>query len=395
MAVTTPLAALLAEARANNPQIRAAEHGARAAQQVVSQKTALPDAKLTLQEFSVGSPRPFAGYSNSDFAYVGIGGSQELPYPGKLRLRGEVAEREAGTQQTRVEVAKAGVEDAVKTDYLELASLQETLGILQQDEALLDQLIEDATIHYKVGQGMQQDVLQAQVQRTRLLREVMMHHKEVDRLEAELKGLLHREQESPDISAEPLHESAADLTSMELLEMVRQHDPRVQVDVSSVAKQQAQLAAAKHEGKPDFGLSYLYENTDRKYRDYYMVTLDVRFARRKRVHAEIEEAAEMLAQAKETLDAGLQSRLAEAQQQYLQVSRDAELLKIYREGLLPQTEAVYRAMLSAYGANREPLSRVLGSLLDLLNLRLEAAKTLAEHETALAHLESMTGARLR
>lgn len=55
---TMPLAALIAEAESSNTQITAAEHAARAARQVAPQKTALPDPQLTLQQFSVGSPRP-------------------------------------------------------------------------------------------------------------------------------------------------------------------------------------------------------------------------------------------------------------------------------------------------------------------------------------------------
>src|SRR5260370_28899215 len=90
----TPLSQLLAEAGANNPQISAADHGARAARQMAPQVTTLPDPKLTYQQLGVGSPKPFAGYTNSDFAYIGVGASQELPYPGKLRSRGEVAERD-------------------------------------------------------------------------------------------------------------------------------------------------------------------------------------------------------------------------------------------------------------------------------------------------------------
>src|SRR5205814_6420478 len=86
----TPLSQLLTEAAANNPQISAADHGARAARQMAPQVTTLPDPKLTYQQFSVGSPKPFAGYTNSDFAYIGIGASQELTFPGKLRLRGQV-----------------------------------------------------------------------------------------------------------------------------------------------------------------------------------------------------------------------------------------------------------------------------------------------------------------
>src|SRR5580692_8084475 len=87
------LAQLIQEAKANNSNIAAADHGARAARMVPAQKSTLPDPTFTVQQFSVGSPRPFAGYSNSDFAYIGIGASQELPYPGKLQLRADVAER--------------------------------------------------------------------------------------------------------------------------------------------------------------------------------------------------------------------------------------------------------------------------------------------------------------
>src|ERR1700691_4736754 len=106
-----PLSQLLAEAGANNPQISAADHGAGAARQVAPQMTTLPDPRFTYQQLSVGSPKPFAGYTNSDFAYIGVGASQELPYPGKLRLRGDVAERDADTKRAEVEITKTGLAD--------------------------------------------------------------------------------------------------------------------------------------------------------------------------------------------------------------------------------------------------------------------------------------------
>jgi|ERR1035438_1297732 outer membrane protein TolC len=96
------------------------------------QVTTLPDPKFTYQQLSVGSPKPFAGYTNSDFAYIGVGASQELPYPGKLRLRGQVAERDADTKQAEIEVTKTGVADAVKADYLQLAYLQGVVAWIEQ-----------------------------------------------------------------------------------------------------------------------------------------------------------------------------------------------------------------------------------------------------------------------
>ena len=391
----TPLSQLLAEAAANNPQISAADHSARAARQMTAQVTTLPDPKFTYQQFSVGSPKPFAGYTNSDFAYIGVGASQELPYPGKLRLRGQVAERDADTKQAEIDVTKTGIADAVKADYLQLAYLQQTLGILRQNEVILDQLIQSATAHYQVGQGMQQDVLQAQVERTKIVREITMHHQQMWQFQAHLKGLLHRDQGSADIVTEDLTETPLKRTSAELLAMVRQGNPQIQVDASSIRKQDAQLESAKREGKPDFELGYMYQNTDRKYRDYYMLTFDVRFPRKKRINAEIAEATENRAESQQALDAHLQQQLAEVQQGYVKATSDEELLKEYSEGLIPQSDAAYRATLNAYGSNREQFFHVLTYFTDVLNLKLEYAQTLQDHEAALARLESLTGVTLR
>jgi cobalt-zinc-cadmium efflux system outer membrane protein len=391
----TPLSQLLAESQANNPQLSAAGHEARAARQMVPQATSLSDPKLTYQQFSVGSPKPFAGYTNSDFAYISIGASQELPYPGKLRLRGEVAERDADTKQAEVEVTKTSLADSVKADYLQLEYLQKTLGILRQNEAVLDQLIQDATAHYQVGQGMQQDVLQAQVNRTKIVKEVTMHHQQMGQIQAHLKGLLSRDQGSPDIVTEDLIASPLQRTSDELLAMVRQNNPQIQVDASAIRKQDAQLASAKRAGKPDFEVGYAYQNTDRKYRDYYMFTFDVRFPRRGRVNAEIAEATEKRSESQQTLNAHLQQQLAEVQEEYVKAASDEELIKEYREGLIPQSDAAYRATLSAYASNREQFVHVLSYFTDTLNLKLEYAQALVDHETALAHLETLTGATLR
>jgi outer membrane protein TolC len=391
----TPLSQLLAEAEGNNPQISAANYGTRAARQMVPQVTALPDPKFTYQQLSVGSPKPFAGYTNSDFAYIGVGASQELPYPGKLRLRGEVAERDADTKQSEVEVTKTSIADAIKADYLQLAYLQQTLSILRQNESVLDQLIQDARAHYQVGQGMQQDVLQAQVNRTKIVKEITMHHQLMGQAQAHLKGLLSRDQGSPDIITEDLIATPLKRTSNELLAAVRQNNPQIQVDASSIRKQDAQLASAKREGKPDFELGYIYQNTDRKYRDYYMFTFDVRFPRKPRVNAEIAEATEKRFESQKTLDAHLQQQLAEAQEGYVKAASDEELLKEYRDGLIPQSDAAYRATLSAYASNREQFIHVLSYFTDTLNLKLEYVQTLVDHEAALAHLESLTGATLR
>jgi outer membrane protein, heavy metal efflux system len=391
----TPLAQLIAEAEANNTQISAADHSWKAASHVAQQVTTLPDPQFTVQTFSVGSPKPFAGFSNSDFAYIGFGASQDLPYPGKLKLKGEVANREADTQQAQADVVRASVTEQVKLVYLRLAYLEATLAILQQNDAVLQPLIQNGLSHYSLGQGSQADVLKAQLEHTKILREVTMHHLEMGQLQADLKQLLHRSQGSADILPEQLIATPLRYTSEELQALVQDHNPTVQMHTNAVEKQDAQLKSAQRDGKPDFNVGYMFEQTGGGYRDYYELTLNMRLYRRKRVEGEIAEATEYLNQSKQELDSQVQQQLAEVQKQFIAVTSAEELLREYQEGLIPQAEAAFHSEEAAYQSNKGQFAPVLSSLLDVLSFEHDYQQALLDHETALAHLETLTGATLR
>ena len=133
----TSLAKLVEEAEKNSPRILAAEHGWQAATHEAVQMSALPDTQFSVQHFSVGSPRPFAGYSNSDFAYIGVGVSQEIPYPGKRGLRAQVADRLADSSRADAESVRRQVTGQLKATYFRLAFLQQTLDVLRRNDRLL------------------------------------------------------------------------------------------------------------------------------------------------------------------------------------------------------------------------------------------------------------------
>lgn len=391
----TPLAQLIAEAEANNSQISAADHSWKAAMHVAPQVTTLPDPQFTVQQFSVGSPKPFAGFSNSDFAYIGLGASQDLPYPGKLRLKGEAANREADTEHAQEDVLRASVAEQVKLVYLRLAYLEATLAILQQNDAVLQPLIQSGLSQYSLGQGSQADVLKAQLEHTKILREVTMHHQEMGQLQADLKQLLHRSQNSPDILPERIMVTPLRYTAEELQALVQEQNPAVHMDANAVQKQDAQLKSAQRDGKPDFNIGYMFEQTGGGYRDYYELTLNMRLPRYKRVEGEIAEAAEQLNQSKQELDSQMQQQLAEVQKEFIAVTSTDELLKEYQEGLVPQSEAAFHSEEAAYQSNKEQFAPVLSSLLDVLSFEHDYQQALLDHETALVHLETLTGATLR
>ncbi len=158
-----------------------------------------------------------------------------------------------------------------------------------------------------------------------------------------------------------------------------------------LAKTESQVELAKKEFRPDFAVQYMYQNTDRKFRDYYMAGFSIKLPNRGRRKAELAEAEATQDQANKQLEAEVQQRLAEVQDQYIVAQTSAEQLKIYKDGLIPQSNATFQSSLAAYQSNRQDFETLLSSFMDVLNLEIEYQRELAEHEVALARLEMLTG----
>ena len=390
----TPLLQLIAEAQKNNPDLHAAEHAWQAATHKRKQVSALPDPQFTIEEFSVGSPRPFAGISNSNFAYIGIGASQELPYPGKRRLKGEAADAAANVQQAQLTVEQASLVEQIKTTYFRLAYLQQTVVLLENSRTILTQIVDTGMARYGAGEGSQMEVLKAQLERTKMVREITMHHEEIAQIQADLKQLTHRPQDASDIVAEDLQARSLQYSVQELFHFARRQNPEAQMESRSIEKQLADLRSAERQAKPDFSIGYMYQRTGLDFPSYYMLTFGVVLPRRSRVRAEIAEASESVSSARERADAVLQRKLADVQKQYVKAASSAELLTEYRDGLIPQAEAAFRAGLARYESNKQTLDSVLAALNETVALKREMQQTLLDHELALAQLEKLTGAAL-
>ena len=394
VSATTPLSSLIAEAKSQNPQILVATSAYKAALNVPKRAAALPDTQLTLQQLSVGSPRPFAGYTNSDFAYIGIGASQELPYPGKRKLRAEVAAKEADAFQARTESSTRDVVAEVKATYFRLSYAQQATQVFQHHDQVLGEMQQIAESRYRVGQGNQQEVLKAQLQHTKILQEITMSRRDEGQLQARLKQLLGRPQDSADIAAEPLTERTVPYSSTQLFQLAQEQNPDVHFQKAMLSQAQSQVTLAHKEFLPDFTLQYMYQNTDRKFRDYYMLSFSVTLPNRGRRRAELAEAQEKQERAQQELRAEVQKQSAEIQQEFVAAQTSSEQLKIYKEGLIPQAAATFRSALAAYQANRQDFQTLLSSFLDALDLDLQYQRELAEHEMALAKLEALTGVTL-
>src|SRR5580693_3253731 len=340
----TRLSELLAEAEKNNPQIEAARQGWQAAKQVPTQVSTLPDPQFNLQHLSVGSPRPFAGYTNSEFSYLGLGISQDIPYPGKLRLKGEIAKREADVSQQQIESVRRAVLAELKGVYFQLAYLSKTLTILEQDGELLKQVEQAAAGRYRSGMGTQQDVLQAQLQKTKLLREIAMHHLQVGKLEAQLKQLLNRSQESPDIELADLLETPLVQTYAELLAAAQVQNPEIAAAQKMIEKQSLQVDLARKDFYPDFNVQYMWQRTDpAQFRAYYMLSVGIKVPiyRSRKQRPELAQSEADLSRSRSEAESQTQQIAFELRTEYETVEKTTELLKLYREGLLPQARAAF------------------------------------------------------
>ena len=387
----TPLSELLAEAEKNNPQIEAARQGWQAAKQVATQVSTLPDPQFNLQQVSVGSPRPFAGYTNSEFSYLGLGISQDIPYPGKLHLKGEIAKREADVSQQQIESVRRAVLAELKGVYFQLAYLSKTLTILEQDGELLKQVEQAAAGRYRSGMGTQQDVLQAQLQKTKLLREIAMHHLQVGKLEAQLKQLLNRSQESPDIELADLLETPLVQTYAELLAAAQVQNPEIASARKMIEKQSLQVDLARKDFYPDFNVQYMWQRTDpAQFRAYYMLSVGIKVPiyRSRKQHPELAQAESEQLRARSELQVQSQQVASELRAQYVIVQQTSELLTIHREGLSPQARSEFQSGLAAYESNKQDFQAVL-------HLDEDYWQSMTEYQTAIARLEQLTGLSLQ
>jgi outer membrane protein TolC len=400
LAIETPagsdrLQALVDEALSRSPVVLAARSHWQALTKVPIQAATLPDPEVSLQHFTVGSPQPFSGYETSDFYYTGFGVSQDIPGPGKLRLQKSEAEKDAEYSKRRYEAAGRAVEEKVKEFYYELFYHAKTLAILDRNQDELQQIQKIAETRYRLGQGLQQDLIKAQLQTTELLKEHAMHHQEEDQEQLELKQVLGRDPDSRNIEIGDVEMTQLQLDSSQLVELTDSGSPDLAADRAMEARSAEALKLAHQGYWPDFTVGYSYEKTGPGFNDYYMLSLGAKvplYFWRKQTPA-IEQAA---------LEA--ESARAQVRATQLQVSSDGEssliamrtaerILSIYRDGLIPQAETSQASAMAAYRVGKVDFQTLLSSVLDLQNLRQEYYRSLADHEIAIAKIHQVIGDR--
>jgi len=309
-----------------------------------------------------------------------------------------MAKRDADVLHQQYESVRRTVLAGIKEAYFQLSYLSKTLGIPESDGQLLEQVEKAADARYRSGTGNQHDLLQAQLERTKLLREIAMHHLEVAKSQAQIKHLLNRSQSSPDIEPADLSETPLPYSFDELLSAARTQNPAIAGAQKMIERQNLQVDLAHKDFYPDFNLQYMWQRTDpTQFRAYYMLSFSVRVPiyRSRKQRPELAQAEADLSRSRSELEAQAQQAAFELRTNYETAQKTAELLKIYEDGLLPQARTEFEAGVAAYQNNRQDFQSLVTSFLDVLHLDEEYWQSVADRETALARLEQLTGLSLR
>ncbi len=179
----------------HNPELRAMDFEAQAAEARIQPAGALPDPMvgITLRDIDPGAPWRGAGSTTGNLVQM----RQSIPLWGKRGLAKEVATHEADAAGAEREARARQLVAQAEQAYARYWALGETLAVIDRRIRLLEQVEEIAGVRYALGMVPQQDAIRAQVVRTGLVAERLERVAERAEAAAMLNALMGRPADAP------------------------------------------------------------------------------------------------------------------------------------------------------------------------------------------------------
>jgi outer membrane protein TolC len=375
------LKSLVHEVLENNPEIRAAQQRWEAAKAVIPQVKTLPDPLLNL------------GYTKVEERELTYGFSQEIPFPGKLQLRGEVAIREAERLEQEYLAVPLRIIARLKESFYELSFVHASIEIVEKNRLVLLDFAKIAEARYAVGKGVQQDIFRAQTEISRLLARLATLEQRQESLHAEINRLLNRPPSDPlgtpqRVQVTPLQRPLADLNAL-----IEHASPLLQAQHKSVERGDQSMTLARREFLPDFAVSVGGVRNETVGKNGYQVMLGIKvplyYATKQR--QAVREALANREAAVQDLHAVRQDLLFRVKDNVTQVQRAAKLVALFTDAIIPQARLTLESAQAGYAVGKVDFLTLLSSLLTLQENELELHGEIVEHEKALARLEEVIG----
>lgn len=397
-AMQPELAALVASTLEHNPEIRASQARWEMFTAKVRQAGALDDPMLMLGIQSAMVSDPLAFDMDPMTAKV-IGVSQMVPFYGKRALAREGAQLAAENSRWVLAERKVELARMVKETWYRLYFVDRSLEVVDKNIRLLDDLTRFSETMYGVGQGLQQDVLKAQLDRSRMEDMRIVLQQQRRSLAAGLNTLAFRPADT-EIPPLPLTSpTALNLNADELIKLALEQRPALKASAALVEKAETGRRLAQREFYPDFtfSLEYMQREPAMGGSGDDMYSLGVSFnlpLQRERRHAMVAESVSehrMAAAELEMQRNQIRYAIADA---LARIERSRTLTQLYQEGILPQAGNALEAAMAAYRAGKADFMNVLDTRMNPFNYEREYHEAVAEHEMQLAVLEGVVGASL-
>jgi outer membrane protein TolC len=388
---TLELSTLIQEALTRNPEIQAARQRYRAAQARPSQAGSLPDPMI--EGAYHNEPLTPLTLGQSDFSFLRFGVSQEVPFPGKLSLREDIASREAEREGQMLRATTLSVTARLKTAYDELAFAHRALEILQRNKDFLLDLQKSTEARYQVGQGLQQDVIKAQVEVSLLTSRLLQLEQKREGLSATINGLLNRPPLAPLGPPTPLHKSPFTTTLEALHDLALEYSPELKGADVLLVRTELSLSLAQREYYPDLVFKADYMNKTARLPEWEVgvgIKVPLYFWRKQRYG--VAEAVESVGEARSTRQNVQQTLLARIKELYTQARTAEQLTTLYQTAIIPQSRLSLESTSAGYAVGKVDFLTLLNNVLVLREAELSYEEQLTEFEKSVAQLEETVGA---
>lgn len=390
------LGMLVEEALQHNPAIKSAERRWRGSEQRPAQVSTLPDPMFSYSRF-IASVETRVGPQENVFTL-----SQQIPFPGKLGLKGKMARQNALAEEQRYHATVSDVVFKVKQAYFDLYWVDRSNGILNRYLALLQDFTRVAEQKYATGQGIQANVLKSQVEISSMMERRLGFDKIRQGVAARMNALLGAPQNSELATVSTIDTMRANLNEAALVHLALFQREELQAAQAMIGKSEFMKSLAKREYWPDLNLKANYIDVSKgvstapdagKNAWSVMVGLNLPIWLGKR-NAAVREAEEMISSNKLTYE-NLENQVrAEIKDFYYQVQITGRTLHLYEQGLIAQAESSLESALASYRTGRLDFLDLLDAERMLLNLNLGYAKEQANYQKQLAALERAVGGEL-
>ena len=399
--VMTPalsLADAVATATEGNPGLAEMQARADAMAAVPSQVGALPDPTVSLNALNL--PTDTFSLDQEPMTQMQIGIEQSLPFPGKLELKERAAEFDADAAASNVDESRLRLVHNVKQTWWQIFYLDRALDIVSRSQDLLRQFVQIAQIKYKVGEGLQQDVLLAQVELSKLLdRQIELQGLRLQQI-ARLNALLDWPANTPLVLPAQVGEDRAELlVEQQLYTRAEASRPLLKQRRQEIEAARTRRDFARRDRYPDFKLGAAYgfrqgENPDGSSRpDLATFRLGVSlplYAGRKQDKAVDQRTSELL-QKQYALQDAFSKVKAEITAALADYQRANEQVKLFETGIIPQARQSVASMLSGYQVNKVDFLNLVRAQITLYNYETQYWRAFSDARQALASLTAAVG----